>query len=65
MVTILMNDYPKFKVGKDIALSLYLIFWATPPFAIAHTFCASQDGPRYSVFLRTVPTNSKVFLHGL
>ena len=33
-----------------------------PPFGTAHTFCASQDGPRSSHFLRTVPTNSKVFL---
>ena len=25
-------------------------------------FCASQDGPRYSGFLRNLPTNTKVFL---
>ena len=29
--------------------------------ATAHTFSASRDGPRGSDFLRTVPTNSKVF----
>ena len=32
-----------------------------PPFASAHTFCASGDVPESSYFLRTVPTNSKVF----
>ena len=36
-----------------------------PPFATAHAFCKSRDSPRKSNFSRTVPTNSKVFLHGL
>ena len=35
-----------------------------PPFATAHAFCVSRDGPRNSRFLTTVPTNSKVFLWG-
>jgi len=32
-----------------------------PPFVTAETFCASQAGPRYSSFLRNLPTNTKVF----
>ena len=36
-----------------------------PPFVNSPTFCASRDGPRKSDFLRTLPINTKVFLHGL
>ena len=38
--------------------------FTVPPFANAHTLCASQDGLRNSYFLRTVPTNSKGIFAG-
>ena len=34
-----------------------------PPFASAHTLCASQDGPRNSNYMRTVPHNSKAAVY--
>ena len=43
---------------------LYLLRMV-PPFVAVHMFCASWDGPRYLGFLRTVPTNTTVFLCGL
>ena len=39
--------------------------WTLPPFATAHTICASQDGSRNSYFLRRVHTKTKVFLCSL
>ena len=33
--------------------------WPVAPFAFAHTFCASQDFPRNSDFLKTAPTEFK------
>ena len=33
-------------------------------FAMAHTFCASQDGMRNSAFSVVVLTNTTIFLHG-
>ena len=31
------------------------------PFATAHTFCASRDGPRKSGFLTAVPAKTEIF----
>ena len=36
-----------------------------PPFATAHTFCASRDGPRKSGFLTALPAKTEIFLRGL
>ena len=36
-----------------------------PPFITAQTFCASQDGPSNSSFLRSVPADTKASLCGL
>ena len=33
-----------------------------PPFVTAHTFCASWD---IQIFLRNLPSNITIFLHGL
>ena len=38
-----------------------MVLRRVPHFASAHTFCASRNGPKSSVFLRTAPTNLKVF----
>ena len=43
--------------GSAFKLSLGAAF----PFATAHTFCASQNGPRVPNFLRKLSTISKVF----
>ena len=31
-----------------------------PPFAVAHTFCASRDGPRESGSLTAVPAKTEI-----
>ena len=47
------------------ACALILPLCPVSPFASAQMFCACQDDLRNPDFLRTVATNSKVFLRGL
>ena len=53
------NHNGGFKTRRTIC---FVPYWPTvAPFVTAHTYCASQDGPRNSGFLRTVPGSTKVF----
>ena len=50
----LINERPHLSYARNLS--------TVPPYATAHTFCVSRDGPRTSYFLRKMPSNSKIFL---